>query len=508
MKRALISVTDKTGVVKFAKELSEMGYEIISTGGTLKEIANSGVCVTPVDSVTDFPEILDGRVKTLHPLIHGGILYKRDNPEHIETISRHGIHPIDIVVVNLYDFEGSLKLNRSHEAMIENIDIGGPSMIRSAAKNYRDVLVVVRPADYDNVAELLKKDEITLEFREELAMKAFTATAYYDSMISRYFMSKTGKESDSVTFGFKKVDELRYGENPHQRAKLYNDNFVNSFFSNYIQLNGKELSFNNLNDLNTAVELCAEFSADDDEFAAVALKHATPCGVAVGKTPAEAFRKAFEADRLSIFGGIVAMNGIVDAEAASIMKEIFLEVVAAPGFTEEALEILRIKKNLRILVIDFKASKSEFDMKYVSGKLLIQDSDQAPDEKFECVTEKNVTPHEKEDLLFAMKVCKYVKSNAIVIAKDKSTVAIGGGQTSRIWALDAAINNYSDKDLNGCVLASDAFFPFSDCVERAAEVGITSIIQPGGSIQDQLSIDECNKRNISMIFTGTRHFKH
>ena len=510
--RALISVSDKTGIVDFAKELVSLGVEIISTGGTHKTLEDAGLPVIGISDVTGFPECLDGRVKTLHPNIHAGLLAIRANEEHMKQVKELNVELIDIVVVNLYPFKQTiLKEGVEREEAIENIDIGGPTMLRSAAKNYQDVSVVVDPADYQVVLDELKANKkVSVETNFYLSSKVFEHTASYDALIANYMRKERGAKGypEKLTLTFEKVQDMRYGENPHQRAKLYNDNFVNSFFSNYIQLNGKELSFNNLNDLNTAVELCAEFSADDDEFAAVALKHATPCGVAVGKTPAEAFRKAFEADRLSIFGGIVAMNGIVDAEAASIMKEIFLEVVAAPGFTEEALEILRIKKNLRILVIDFKASKSEFDMKYVSGKLLIQDSDQAPDEKFECVTGKNVTPHEKEDLLFAMKVCKYVKSNAIVIAKDKSTVAIGGGQTSRIWALDAAINNYSDKDLNGCVLASDAFFPFSDCVERAAEVGITSIIQPGGSIQDQLSIDECNKRNISMIFTGTRHFKH
>ncbi|WP_028829497.1 bifunctional phosphoribosylaminoimidazolecarboxamide formyltransferase/IMP cyclohydrolase [Proteocatella sphenisci] len=508
MKRALISVTDKTGIVEFARSLSELGYEIISTGGTLNEISKNGIAVTPIDKITNFPEILDGRVKTLHPMVHGGLLYKRDNPRHVETASKHGISPIDIVVVNLYDFEGSLKLNKAHEEMIENIDIGGPSMIRSAAKNYKDVLVVVEPNDYDKITDMLKNEKITLELREELAMKAYSATAYYDAMISRYFMSKTGKESDSVTLGFKKVEELRYGENPHQAAKLYNDNFVNSYFSNYNQLNGKNLSFNNLNDLNTAVELCAEFDSSKGDFAAVALKHATPCGVALGNTPFEAFKKAYDADKLSIFGGIVAMNSIVDADTAALMSEIFLEVVAAPSYTEDALEILKKKKNLRILEIDVKLKKSEFDIKYLSGKVLIQDTDNIKDEKFECVTLKKTTKEEDKDLIFAMKVCKYVKSNAVVIAKDLATRAIGGGQTSRIWALDTAINNYSDKNFSGCVLASDAFFPFSDCVELAAEIGITSIIQPGGSVKDQMSIDECNKSGVSMIFTGTRHFKH
>lgn len=508
MKRALISVTDKTGISDFASKLSKLGYEIVSTGGTLKTIKDSGVDAIAIDEVTNFPEMLDGRVKTLHPMVHGALLYKRDCPSHVETVKKHNINPIDIVAVNLYDFEGSLKANKSHEDMIENIDIGGPSMIRSAAKNHRDVLVVVDPSDYDEVIERLQNGGADLNFREKMAMKAYSATAYYDSMIARYFMKKTNEESKTFTLGLKKVADLRYGENPHQGAKVYTDSFVTSYFSDYRQLNGKELSYNNLNDLNSAVELCAEFDSEAGDYAAVALKHATPCGVALGTSIFDAFKKTYEADKLSIFGGIVAMNSLVCAETANLMSEIFLEVVAAPGYTDEALEILKQKKNLRILIINFKAKKAEIDIKYVSGQVLIQDTDSVEDEKFECSTTTCPTIEEKRDLKFAMRVCKYVKSNAIVIAKDTTTVAIGGGQTSRIWALNAAINNYADKDFKGCVLASDAFFPFPDCVEKAAEIGITAIIQPGGAMRDQLSVDECNKNNISMIFTGTRHFKH
>lgn len=508
MKRALISVTDKTGVSDFANKLSNLGYEIVSTGGTLSAIKDSGIDAIAIDEITNFPEMLDGRVKTLHPMVHGALLYRRDLPSHVETAKKYDIKPIDIVAVNLYDFEGSLKAKKSHEEMIENIDIGGPSMIRSAAKNHRDVLVVVDPSDYDEVIERLQNGSADLDFREKMAMKAYSATAYYDSMIARYFMKKTSQESKTFTIGLKKVDDLRYGENPHQGAKVYADTFVKSYFSDYKQLNGKELSYNNLNDLNSAVELCAEFDSQSGDYAAVALKHATPCGVALGTSAFDAYKKTYEADKLSIFGGIIAINAVVCAETAKLMSEIFLEVVAAPGYTEEALEILKQKKNLRVLVIDFKAKRAEIDIKYVSGQVLIQETDSVEDAKFECATTSSPTSEEERDLKFAMKVCKYVKSNAVVIAKNTTTVAIGGGQTSRIWALNSAINNYSDKDFKGCVMASDAFFPFPDCVEKAAEIGITSIIQPGGAMRDQLSIDECNKNNISMIFTGTRHFKH
>lgn len=508
MKRALISVTDKRNIDVLAKELKSLGYEIVSTGGTLNTILESGVEAVSIETVTNFPEMLDGRVKTLHPMVHGALLYKRDDENHVDTVKKYNINPIDIVVVNLYDFEGTLKSGKAHEEIIENIDIGGPSMIRSAAKNYKDVAVVVDPQDYEEVIARLKTGSLDLNFREKLAMKAYSATAYYDSMISRYFMDKTQEKSDTFTIGLKKSQDLRYGENPHQNAAVYNDNFVNSYFSSYEQLNGKELSFNNLNDLNTAVELCGEFFESKGDFAAVALKHATPCGVALGSSCFEAFKKAYEADKLSIFGGIVALNSKVCKDTAELMSEIFLEVVAAPDYTTEALEILRKKKNLRILKIDFNAKRADIDLKYVSGKVLIQDTDKAQDDKAECVTEKLPLESENKDMLFAMKVCKYVKSNAIVIAKDTTTVAIGGGQTSRIWALDTALNNYADKNFEGCVMASDAFFPFPDCVNKAGEAGITAIIQPGGAMRDQESIDACNEKNIAMIFTGTRHFKH
>lgn len=508
MKRALISVTDKTGIVDFAAGLVKLGYEIISTGGTLKVIKDAKISAISIDDVTGFPEMLDGRVKTLHPMVHGGLLYKRDDKTHVDTVKEHGIAPIDMVVVNLYDFEGSLKANKAHSDMIENIDIGGPSMIRSAAKNYKDVLVVVDVNDYTEILKRLEEKSIDETYKEILAMKAFSATAYYDSMISRYFIKHTKVQSDKFTIGLKKEDELRYGENPHQGATVYNDSFVDSLLSSYEQLNGKELSFNNLNDLNGAIELVKEFDIKKNEYVAVAVKHATPCGVALGRNGFEAYKKAYEADKLSIFGGIVAVNFEVDEKTAKLMSEVFLEVIAAPRFTSEALEILKEKKNLRLLVLDFNKETVDINIKYTSGKMLIQESDKNQEELENIVTKKNPTSDELKDLKFAMKVCKHVKSNAIVLAKDETTIALGGGQTSRIWALNSAINNYADKDIKGSVMASDAFFPFSDCVELAAKYGITSIIQPGGAIRDQDSIDSCDDNEISMVFTGVRHFKH
>ncbi|MGL5440516.1 MAG: bifunctional phosphoribosylaminoimidazolecarboxamide formyltransferase/IMP cyclohydrolase [Filifactoraceae bacterium] len=508
MKRALISVTDKSGILEFAKKLVDLDYEIISTGGTLKVLRDSNIPAISVEEITKFPEILDGRVKTLHPKIHGGLLYIRDDDCHLNTISEHDISPIDMIVVNLYDFEGLLKGGNPHDIMIENIDIGGPSMIRSAAKNYKDVLVVVDVNDYDEILRRIEEDALDVNFREWLAMKGFCATAYYDSMISRYFIKNTGLESEKLTLGFKKVETLRYGENPHQNAVLYDDGFVDSILSSYVQLNGKKLSFNNLNDLNSGIELIKEFDISKGECAAVAVKHASPCGVALGENGYEAYKKAYEADKLSIFGGIVVVNFEIDEKIAELMNEVFLEVIAAPGYTVDAIRILKGKKNLRLLVIDLEKIIVDFNIKYISGKVLVQDTDKNQKEEKFVVTKKAPSQSELRDLEFAMKVCKHVKSNGIVIAKNEATIAIGGGQTSRIWALESAINNYSDKDFFGCVMASDAFFPFGDCIELAGKKGITSVIQPGGAVRDQESISLCDEKNISMIFTGIRHFRH
>ena len=508
MKYALLSVTDKTNIVRFAKGLRELGFTILSTGGTLRAIEEGDVEVTPIDAYTGFPEMLDGRVKTLHPKVHGGILYKRDEKSHADTVKEHGIGNIDLVCVNLYAFEESYKQKKSEADMIENIDIGGPSMVRSAAKNHKDVLIVTDPSDYDDVLDVLKEGKDDLAFRRKLAMKAFSKTAYYDSMIARYFKEVTGEEDDLLTIGLKKDADLRYGENPHQKAAVYSDPMVNSYFSHLKQFQGKELSYNNYNDFNTAVSLAGEFDEEKDGIICVGLKHATPCGVALGETDVDAYKKMFEADSLSIFGGIVALNTTVDKACAEEMVKIFLEVVAAKDFTDEALEVFKQKKNLRVIQVDYEAGAMKKEMRFASGKVLVQDTDLDAAEDYKVVTDKAPTDAEKRDLLFGMKVVKYVRSNAVVLIKDGMTLGVGGGETSRIWALENIFNHNPDRDFTGSVMASDAFFPFDDCVKAAAEKGVSAIMQPGGSIRDEDSIKACNEKGLSMVFTGVRHFKH
>lgn len=507
MKRALISVTDKTNVVEFAKNLENLGYEIISTGSTYNVLVSGGVNAKTVESVTNFPEILDGRVKTLNPFIHGGILFKRDEKSHIDTINEHNIGSIDLVAVNLYDFYGTLKSNSSHEQIIENIDIGGPSMIRSASKNYKDVTVVVDIADYDFVIEKLKNNDLTIEDRQKLAYKAFATTARYDALISNYFREIVGDTfPESLTLTFDKEESLRYGENPHQKASLYNEVCAKNPILNYTQLHGKELSFNNINDLNACLEVMREFK---DEVVSVAIKHTNPCGVGISDNSFEAFKKCYEADKISIFGGIVGITSKVDKATAEMLNQIFLEIVVAYDFDEDALEILKSKKNLRILKVEkITDSKQIYDFKYLDGKLLVQDKDTKLDEGYETVTKKSPTDSEISDMKFGMKIVKNMKSNAIVIVKDGQTLACGCGQTSRIWALKNALENNSDKDFTGATLASDAFFPFDDCVRLANEYNIKSIVQPGGSIKDQDSINACDELDMTMVFTKVRHFKH
>ena len=507
MKRALVSVTNKEGIVEFCKGLEEQGYEIVSTGGTLKKLTDEGVKAIAIDEVTKFPEMLDGRVKTLHPMVHGGLLYRRDLENHCKTIEEYGIHPIDLVCVNLYEFEKALRSGKPMADMIENIDIGGPSMIRSAAKNFKDVLIVTDPKDYDSVLFSIKNNEDTYEYRLNLAYKAFSMTAAYDAMISRYFSEVVGDHfPETLNISLKKVEHLRYGENSHQGANKYVDSYIGKSLLDYEQLNGKEISFNNLNDLYGAVALVREFK---EQTVTAAIKHSTPCGVAVGSTGYESYVKAYEADPQSIFGGIVAVNYKVDKTTALEMNKIFLEIVAAPDFEDEALEVLRKKKNLRVLKLNnLQAEEAKYDIKYLEGKVLVQDLNKEMFKEVNVVTNAEPTKEQLSDMEFGMKVVKYVKSNAICIVKNGVTLAIGGGQTSRVWALENAIHNNPDKDFEGAVLASDAFFPFNDCVQVAANAKISAIVQPGGSIKDQDSIDLCNELNIPMVFTGYRHFRH
>ncbi len=507
MKRALVSVTNKEGIVEFCKGLEELGFEIVSTGGTLKKLTDEGVKAIPIDDVTKFPEMLDGRVKTLHPMVHGGLLYRRDLPSHVETIKKYEINPIDLVCVNLYEFEKALKAGKPMADMIENIDIGGPSMIRSAAKNFKDVLIVTNPSDYADVLDAIKNGTDDYDYRLNLAYKAFSMTAAYDSMISRYFADVCHDEfPDILNISLRKTEHLRYGENSHQGANKYEDGYVQKSLLDYEQLNGKEISFNNLNDLYGAVALVREFG---DTTVTAAIKHSTPCGVAIGSTGYESYVKAYEADPQSIFGGIVAVNYKVDKATAVEMNKIFLEIVAAPDFDEEALEVLRKKKNLRVLKLhNLNARDAKYDIKYLEGKVLVQNLNSEMFKEVNVVTNNAPSKEQLTDMEFGMKVVKYVKSNAICIVKNGVTLAIGGGQTSRVWALENAIHNNPDKDFKGAVLASDAFFPFNDCVQVAANAGISAIVQPGGSIKDQDSIDLCNELGIPMVFTGYRHFRH
>ena len=507
MKRALVSVTNKEGIVEFCLGLERLGFEIVSTGGTLKKLKESGVKAIAIDDVTGFPEMLDGRVKTLHPMVHGGLLFRRDLEEHVKTVNEHGIKPIDLVCVNLYEFEKALKDNKPMADMIENIDIGGPSMIRSAAKNFKDVLIVTDPKDYNDVLNAIENNLTDYNYRLNLAYKAFTMTGAYDAMISRYFAGVVGDDfPDVLNISLRKTEHLRYGENSQQSANKYKDSFVQKNLLDYEQLNGKEISFNNVNDLYGAVAVVREFK---DYVVTAAIKHSTPCGVAIGNTGYESYIKAYEADPQSIFGGIVAVNYKIDKKTAEEMVKIFLEIVAAPDFDDDALEVLRTKKNLRVLKLkNLDAREAKYDIKYLEGEVLVQELNTKMIDEMKVVTNTAPTEAQISDMDFGMRVVKYVKSNAICIVKNGVTLAIGGGQTSRVWALENAIHNNQDKDFKGAVLASDAFFPFSDCVQVAIDAGISAIVQPGGSIRDQDSIDLCNKLNVPMVFTGYRHFRH
>ncbi|CAG9621354.1 bifunctional phosphoribosylaminoimidazolecarboxamide formyltransferase/IMP cyclohydrolase [Sutcliffiella rhizosphaerae] len=508
--RAIVSVSNKEGIVPFVKQLVELGVEVISTGGTKKVLQESGVQVIGISDVTTFPEILDGRVKTLHPMIHGGLLAMRDNESHQAQLSEHGITPIDLVVVNLYPFKETIsKADSTFEDAIENIDIGGPTMLRAAAKNHKDVTVLVDPADYEDVvSELKESGKVAVATRRRLAAKVFRHTAAYDAMISNYLTEAVEeKHPESFTVTFEKKQGLRYGENPHQQAAFYQTAVTSDFsIASAEQLHGKELSYNNINDADTALQIVKEFK----DPAAVAVKHMNPCGVGTGASVVEAYRRAYEADPISIFGGIIAFNTEVDKETAELLHELFLEIIIAPAFTEEALTVLKQKKNLRLLVVDMGGENAKTSrIVSVRGGLLVQDEDQAGLEQAEVTIPTKREPTEKEwaDLKLAWKVVKHVKSNAIVLAKDGQTVGVGAGQMNRVGAAKIAIEQAGDKGI-GSALGSDAFFPMNDTVEAAAKAGVTAIIQPGGSIKDEDSIKKADEYGITMVFTGMRHFKH
>ncbi|TCJ01746.1 bifunctional phosphoribosylaminoimidazolecarboxamide formyltransferase/IMP cyclohydrolase [Cytobacillus praedii] len=509
-KRALISVSDKQGVTAFAKQLSELGFEIISTGGTKKALEESSVPVIGVSDVTGFPEILEGRVKTLNPMIHGGLLAKFDEPAHKEQLDEHNIQPIQIVCVNLYPFQQTItKPDVRVEDAIENIDIGGPAMLRASAKNHEYVTVVVDPADYETVLSQLKDaGEVEKETSRKLAAKVFRHTAAYDALIADYMTNLVNEEApEKLTVTFERKQSLRYGENPHQKAAFYRKPLGSDFsIANAEQLHGKELSYNNINDADAALQIVKEFT----EPAAVAVKHMNPCGIGSGTTVYDAFSKAFAADPVSIFGGIIAFNREVDEETARKLYEIFLEIIIAPAFTKEALEILMGKKNLRLLTIPFHTDgKEEIRLTSVEGGLLVQQYDQftLDHSNVSVPTKREPSEEEWKALKLGWKVVKHVKSNAIVVNNADMTLGIGAGQMNRVGAAKIALEKAGEKAA-GAVMASDAFFPMDDTVEAAAKAGITAIIQPGGSVRDEDSIKKADEYGIAMVFTGVRHFKH
>ena len=507
--RALISVSDKTGVVEFAKGLRTLGWEVIATGGTMKLLADSGVEVINISDVTGFPEICDGRVKTLHPNVHGGLLAKRDNEAHMAQAAEHGIEMIDMVVVNLYAFEKTVAGGADFGTCIENIDIGGPSMLRSAAKNFESVAVVTRPASYDAIlAEMRANDGATLrDTRAKLALDVFETTAAYDGAIAAWMGAQLKDEGDvkfpaDRTLHLSKVQDLRYGENPHQKGHFYGN--LEAMFD---QIHGKEISYNNLLDINAAVDLIDEF----EETTFAVLKHNNACGLASRPTVLEAWNDALAGDPVSAFGGVLITNGVIDKDAAEEINKIFFEVIIAPDYDVDALEILGQKKN-RIILVRKPAALPKKQFRSLLNGVLVQDRDlniEKP-EDLKTATTKAPTAQEIEDMLFANKIVKNSKSNAIVLAKGKQLLASGVGQTSRVDALKQAIEKAKNFgfDLKGAVMASDAFFPFPDCVEIAGNEGVTAVIQPGGSIKDQLSFDYCNEHGIAMVTTGIRHFKH
>lgn len=508
--RALVSVSDKCGVVEFAKNLRRLGWEIIATGGTMKLLQESGVEVINISDVTGFPEICDGRVKTLHPKVHGGLLARRDDESHLQALRDNAIEFIDMVCVNLYPFRQTIaKEGVTMEDAIENIDIGGPSMLRSAAKNYRDVTVVCDPQDYQRIiAEIEQSGNTTLETRLQLSAKAYTHTAEYDMCIATYMRDKAAL-NEKLFASFDLVQTLRYGENPHQAAKFYRSaDEVPYSLATAKQLNGKELSYNNIQDANAALNIVREFS----EPFCVGLKHMNPCGAAIGKDVKEAWQKAYEADTVSIFGGIVAVNRELTAEVAELMKPIFLEIIMAPSFSEEALAILSTKKNLRLLQVDMSSS-SNAQMQYVTvnGGVLVQalDTDTLTVEESMCVTERKPSAVELSDMNFGWRIVKHVKSNAIVVVKDGHTVGVGAGQMNRVGSAEIALKQAAAAGFTeNLTLASDGFFPFDDTVTLAQKYGVTALVQPGGSVRDEDSVKRANEFGMTMTMTGMRHFKH
>lgn len=511
MKRGLISVSDKTNIVAFAEALVKQNMEIISTGGTKKVLDEAGIPTLSIEEVTGFPEMMDGRVKTLHPHIHGGLLARRDLDSHMQAMAEHEIQPIDLVCVNLYPFKETIsKADTTPEQAIEQIDIGGPSMLRSAAKNYASVTVVVDSSDYKKVIEELEQDgDTSLTTRQRLAAKVFRHTASYDALIASYLTELTGEtEPETVTHTYDHKQTLRYGENSHQSAVFYEEPLAPSFsIAKAKQLHGKAMSYNNIKDADAAIRIVRDF----DEPAAVAVKHMNPCGIGIGETVEEAFDRAYEADSMSIFGGIVVVNGEVSLALAEKLHKIFLEIIIAPRYSEEALALLTKKKNIRLLELDFSdKKKGGKETVSVLGGLLVQDQDMLSEEdtpEWTVVTEKAPTEAQMKALKLSWKAVKHVKSNAIVVGNDKQTLGIGAGQMNRIGAVKIAVEQAGDK-AKAAVLASDAFFPMDDSVDYAGKHGIKAIIQPGGSVKDQVSIDKANEYGIAMVFTGTRHFRH
>jgi phosphoribosylaminoimidazolecarboxamide formyltransferase/IMP cyclohydrolase len=517
IQRAILSVTDKTGLADFARELAKLGVELISTGGTAKLLRDSGIAVKDISELTGFPEMLDGRVKTLHPKVHGGILHRREDPAHVAAVAEHGIAAIDMVVVNLYAFEKTAaKPGVPFEELIENVDIGGPSMIRSAAKNFHDVAIVTSPADYEAIADELTESggRISLETKWRLAQKAFATTAAYDSAIAstleRVSVGTTGDFQlqqavafpATLRFSFQKTLDLRYGENPHQKAAMYSAG-SGTGVANARQLQGKELSYNNIVDLQAAWDLAQEF----DEPVCAIIKHTNPSGTGTGKTLAEAYQRALECDPVSAFGGVIGVNRPVDGAAAEEMHKLFLEVIAAPAFDEAARAKFASKKNLRL--VEVNPADPKWVLKNISGGILVQDADVRPltPADLRVVTKRAPTPEETRAMLFAWKVCKHVKSNAIVYAREGQTVGVGAGQMSRVDAAKIGAMK-AQLPLKGTVAASDAFFPFPDGVEEVAKAGATAIIQPGGSQRDQEVIEAADRLGLAMLFTGVRHFRH